>query len=508
MSIEEELSRGLLSYRPMSVQESFHRCDKKVKILIGGNGSGKTIAGCAEGAWELLHGRRKGQLPSHGWIIRQTFPKNRYTDPIFTRYWHGDEVFGPFVPEQMQKKLSGNPKSVMELTNGSTATMRTWAQGWKSIQGEMPDWIHVDEECDTDFMNELMVRMYRKPHGQIFVTVTDTVAEPWLLDLLEQSSRGSKHVEAFRADTRDNIHLDQEQVAAFSEGMDEVEQSVRLGGGLRLAAGKVYKCWSEGNWRDAGEVPLDGTDYVYIDPGVANPCAVLWVRVMKPELREIRPGVKDWQSDMWLLGEYYKRGESDVSKHVRGILEKSAELRSRPAGYYIDRWSANQRLAAVGSSTKTVLEVWRAAGLLVQPCSTSREMWKYERFRETERWIKLDDASRGNIYAVRPMPNFNRELFKYVVTGLVENATKTNASRRERFRGDNHLIFGMECAAVMRPRYVSDKSAERAVMTQSQVMSRLAWERIGNRPENGRLWTTGELGVLVRRKEGGLYVVR
>lgn len=457
--------------------------------------SGKTFSGVAEICYQAMDGCRKGVLPVHIWSLRQNFPKLIDVDPIFVRAWLGDEVAKPFVPSGMQKGVAGNPKSIMRLTNGSTISIRSWSQGWKSVQGEMPDMIHVDEECDDEMFRELKVRMFRKSRGQIVVTVTDTVAEPWLLSLLEEAERGSPNVDAFRIDTRDNIYIDQEQVAAFSADMDDIEKAVRLGGGLRMASGRVYKCWSDDNWRDPEELPLDGSDYCLVDPGIASPCAVLWVRVTRPERRMVRPGIYEDQSDMWLFAEHYQRGESDIKKHVMAIWQKNQELGSRPLKYLIDPWSGHQRIASV-NSTRTVIDVWTQAGIPVVAASSRREMYRLERFREMERWVKKADTTRGNMYAVRGMVNFNRELFKYVVSGLVDPNTRASSQRKELFRGDNHLIWGAESAAVMRLPYVSRATALSIKLSGLDHAANLAWHRIST---GERLFTSSELGAQVER---------
>lgn len=501
MAMERELMKGLLGYKPMSQQELFHRSTKPIRVLIGGNGSGKTYSGCAETCWQAMTGSRKGQLPVHIWALRQSFPKLLEEDPIFVRCWFGDEHAEAFIPKGMRWKLVGNPRSIMRLTNGSTISLRTWGQGWKRIQGQMPDMIHVDEECDDEFFRELRVRMFRKSRGQIIVTVTDTVAEPWLVSLLEEAERGSPHVDAFRIDTRDNVHIDQNQVAAFSEDMDELERAVRLGGSLRTFTGRVYKCWTDANWRERSELPMDGTDYVFIDPGIANPCAALWVRVTRPERREIKPGVYGDFSDLWLFGEYYQRGESDVKRHVTAIWEKNMELGSRPIKYYIDPWAGNKRIEAVNSN-KTVMDVWTQAGLMVAPASSKPEVFRLARFRETEKWINLNERTRGNIYAIRGMVHLNRELYKYVVSGLVDPSTRASVHKKEEFRGANHLLWGAESACVMKPPYVQRATALANTLTGLDYASNLAWDRISS-GKTERLIVPGELGAQVERRRPG-----
>mgnify|MGYP001594268201 CR=1 FL=1 len=126
-------------------------------------------------------------------------------------------------------------------------------------------------------------------------------------------------------------------------------------------------------------------------------------------------------------------------------------------------------------------------------------MNKNPRFRETEAWITLKNISRPNIYAIRDMRWFEREINKYHIKGMVDPMSRAASQRPEEFVGPNHLIFGMECAAVMKVRYIANATAERNVMTASQMMTKLAWDRIGK--VSGDLFKAGEvMRVPIRRR--------
>lgn len=491
---DEELANGILSFEPHKKQEGFCRSQARIVVALGGNGSGKTETLCRLAGWELLQGKRAGRLPVHGWCVRPSYSDDISTDPIFAKLWFGDGDNLPIIPPHFQEKLTGNPKKVMHTTLGSTLSIRTWSQGFQRQQGHSPDFVLIDEECDDVFFTELCVRMFRRAKGWIGAAITDTTAPHWALELEERFNRGDPNVYVCRMRTNDNPYISKEQVAVFSEGMDDIEKSIRLEGGLVLAGGAVYKCWSDKNWRDRSDLPLDGTDYVFIDPGISNPCAVLWVRVMKPEMRKTSSGADKLISDIWLIGEYYRRGVSDIAQHVAEIRAMNQALCSRPVKYYIDPWTGAAHVHKVGEP-QVVMDVWRRAGIPVVPASSKRDMYRLERFRETEKHIKHSEIDYPNLYALRDMKYFRRELVKYVVSGLVTPRIKSSRQRSEEFSGDNHLIFGMECAVVMKPRYISEYTAETAVMTQGQILGRLAWERMDQ--ENVPLFTSGDLGVML-----------
>ena len=456
--------------------------------------SGKSVAGCWEGTIESLYGYRKGSLPTHGWVCREHFAKNPYTDPIFSRYWFGDEKFAPFIPRELQRKLSGNPKSVMELTNGSTITLRTWKQGWRSLQGEMPDWIQVDDQCDDEFFRELRRRMFRKANGWIIVTATDTAAQSWMGELRDEAERGNPDVQWFTVDTEQNIHADQTQIAVMSADMDELDREVYIRGGLKRVKGAVYRCWSDANWRDESELPDDGTDWVMIDPGIEH-CAALWIRVTRPERRQSGIGLWSMMSDLWLVAEHYLRGEPDISRHVREIWGINREIRSRPAGYFIDAHQANKRKVSAGGRVYTELEIWKQAGLPVRPSITGKqETMRYRRFRATENYVRHDRQFHPNLYAVRTLKHLRRELTDYCVYGLIApKGSEESITRKLEFRGPNHLIWGMETGVTMHLRYIPEQTAETSRLTPDELIGHMAWARIGT---GKQLFTSGEISSI------------
>ena len=51
--LREKLERAKLSYEPSPPQEAFHKSDKQIRLMLGGNQTGKTLCATREFAWIL-----------------------------------------------------------------------------------------------------------------------------------------------------------------------------------------------------------------------------------------------------------------------------------------------------------------------------------------------------------------------------------------------------------------------------------------------------------------------
>ena len=495
--------RGFLDYWPMDgEQTAFHKSQARIRVLLGGGGSGKSRALMWEASLEMLTGRRKGSLPVHGWAFRQAYTDNPYIDPIFEALWYGNEQFAPFIPRNLQLKLTGR-KRVMPVKNGSTMTYRTWAQRWQAQMGQDPDFIMLDEESPGEIFRECRIRMLRKKSGFICVACTPLSDKPWITALLEEAEKKNGTVEVFYLDTEENIYLDAKQRDAMLDDLDELEREVRVKGKPRTLKGRVYQAWSPDNWRDQWELPKDRTDYCIIDLGIDNPTAALLVGITKPREVEV-DGVKLELSDLWLHREFYRRGVTDITELVEGIVEVASGL--IVAAWYLDPYSASQSVVShrPDPGLLTVFDHWKEAGkkwgMVPQLMPRNQRDRVVTRFRLTDPWVNLngswnlpqpqaehhDPKTVGDIFAIRGMRHLQREIGTYRIHGLMfsfDNVPETPQKRP--FRGHNHLIYGMEMAVVMGLKYIPEVTADREEMSSGQKLSRDAWNAMGQFTPHG-----------------------
>lgn len=483
-SPQEEL-RGLLTYRPLpGAQTDFHRSQASIRCLMGGTAAGKTLPATWDLALEMLTGRRCGRLPLHAWVIRPSFPSDTHTDPIYRRIWYGDEKFASFIPRSFQINPLKNRGRLMRLTNGGSIEIRTWGQRAALQQGYEPDIILIDDACSQELFQELHARLLRRPNGQMICAFVDIAEKPWVSNLIAQAERDVPGVAVFTVDTRDNPFVDKQQLDLVIGGLSPLDVEVRIKGRSRQITGRVYREWTEENWRDEEELPEVGTDHVIIDIGGASPCAALWVRRVRPELRMVN-GQAVLVSDFWLHREYYKSEEFNIENHMAGIIETNAGL--RPASWWIDPWSSGERVPGLNGNGAgaTLLDLWRTAarkyGINIWPIPANRRLRRVERFLETRGCVNLSDLSKPNLYALRGMVRLRDEVQNYMCNGLV-GARKSPSC--EQFTGPNHLLFGMESAVVLDVRYVPGKTAKEPVESEEVQLVRRFWNNFGHADAN------------------------
>lgn len=182
--------RAIDRYKPYDKQAEFHRlgATNRERLLLGGNQTGKTIAGGAETAYHLT-----GEYPSwwDGW---------RCTGPVSG--WVGG-VTGESTRDNPQRILIGSPQRREEWGTGlipgrsiinttpargiadaldsvvvrhksggeSVLLFKSYEKGREKWQGDTLDWMWLDEEPPPDIYTEALTRTNAR-QGRVILTCT------------------------------------------------------------------------------------------------------------------------------------------------------------------------------------------------------------------------------------------------------------------------------------------------------------------------------------------------
>lgn len=246
-------ARAIENYRPHSGawrgepndgQLGFHKSDARVRLLLGGNQSGKTIAGIVESIWTALgiHPYRRVRVPNRGRIVASLgFEEG------------AGQVIVPKILEWLPKNVLAKPPknnqagipAHWELVNGSTFNILSGEQETKVFEGWTGDWAWVDEPCRRDIYEATRRGLIRQK-GRMWMTMTP-LAEPWLYnDLWMPAITGERQdVKAFIIDTYDNCvdnggFLDRAEIEAFESDIPEDLKETRIHGKFRHLSGRVY----------------------------------------------------------------------------------------------------------------------------------------------------------------------------------------------------------------------------------------------------------------------------
>jgi len=165
-------------------QVRFWRSEDKVRVFLGGIGSGKSFAGVVE-VWRQPAG-------SIGMVVAPTYPQLRDS---------AQALFLEITPKGMIRSHNKNENKTV-LTNGTTILWRS-ADRPDSLRGPNLGWVWGDEWAyATEKAHKVVVGRLRRHPARMWITTTPN-GENWLYDWCEVKPLG---YEVFRGKTEDNIY--------------------------------------------------------------------------------------------------------------------------------------------------------------------------------------------------------------------------------------------------------------------------------------------------------------
>ena len=331
----------LLFYKPYesrtkvgrNPQDEFHRSQAKIKAFIGGNRSGKSIAGCIEGIWLALgiHPYIKIRVPNSGWVISLDFPTSR---DVMEQKWH------EWLPKSEIKHWDKQDR-IIRLRNDSVVGFKSCDQGVEKFGGVGKDWIGYDEEppggSGYAIWQESLMRTIDTA-GRIFLTLTPTQGMSWTYDEIYEMAGVDKDIEVINAEIYENPYIKEEEIAKVEKLISEDEKDMRLKGKYISFSGLIYKNFKKEVNIIKGKDIREWYKYLAIDPGIGNPCAGLWVAMSRdsriPEFH--------------IYDEYYE-ADLTIDDNARNIV--SINGGDKIVWAVLDPWAGSQRSGVSGTTT-------------------------------------------------------------------------------------------------------------------------------------------------------------
>lgn len=290
-----------LSYKPHAIQQIFHKSDKRFRLFLGSNRSGKTYSGAMEAAWLATgtHPFREISVPNQGWVVSSDFPTSRdVTQPILK------SLLGGYIKQWREAD------KIIELVNGSIIGFKSVDSGWDKFQGTKKHWIWFDEEPKHDVFMECRMRV-ADLKGFMWITETPTKGMTWVYDdiyLPWEKEEGEWDVICARI--TDNPHIPLDEIEALGKQYTGEEKEMRLEGKFVMFAGMVYKEFNHNTHVvKPFDIPPHWTRIRAIDPGINNPTACLWMAI-------------DPDNNYYFYDEYYE-SERTVSENATMIKAMS-----------------------------------------------------------------------------------------------------------------------------------------------------------------------------------------
>jgi hypothetical protein len=263
-------------------QLRFMRMQHPIRILTGGNGSGKSRTAFQDIGWKLAdcHPWRPRKHKRVIWVIAPSW-QNLYTgvythfEAFFPKWMIAEE--GPPVEEKKYPMARWH-----KMTNGHEVWWFT-AEGGnarKKFQSAEVSDIYIDEEIGEGVFEELLMR--QRKHGvDLTFSATMVESEPWMVELEDHALEGNENYGIVRLSSKaaaeeGDISSDWLKVALAKLSPDE--QEVRIYGHSRKSQGLIYSDLDPmTHVVNPRPIPYDAdvTRYCGIDTG-HNTTAVLW----------------------------------------------------------------------------------------------------------------------------------------------------------------------------------------------------------------------------------------
>lgn len=271
----------IYNYKPHPKQVRFHKSTKKIRLVIGGNRSGKTESGCAEDVY-LMKGespyRKVPPPPTRGRIVAPSL----------------NEGIGQIIIPKLKKLLPPSllingswedsyykTERLLTLENGSTCQMMSYEQELKKFEGASLHWVHMDEEPPFDIYNANLLRTL-DTHGGVYICMTPEEGITWVNEKLyiPGLSGEASGILVVIINTHDNPYLSAEDIQAVEENLDEEDRKARIEGKFVPLGGYVYPFFDEKIHVYHDEIDpsklFDWQQYTSLDHGLNNPTCWLW----------------------------------------------------------------------------------------------------------------------------------------------------------------------------------------------------------------------------------------
>ncbi|UOF81934.1 large terminase protein [Caudoviricetes sp.] len=312
---------SIAGYKPQDYQIPFHESTKQGRLIIGGNRSGKTVAGAAEAVMRLtgkhpVYNRKLSNV--RGRAIAVDFPQGieKVVLPEIARW----------IPPSSLKNGSWEESYVrgtrtLTLENDSFLEFMSYDQDVDKFSGTSRDFVWFDEEPPEDIFNENMMRLI-DVGGDWWMTMTPLFDMSWTQDrIYDAAINGTNpNIEAFVVNTLQNKYISEVEFQALTAGLSEDQKAARQHGTYMSGGGLIYKDFIKGTTfvpsiLHSDEWPLyyeHGQHFGMLDHGFRGATAFL-LGVIMPKTNQI-----------FIYDEYYytKRLVGENARAILALIEQ------------------------------------------------------------------------------------------------------------------------------------------------------------------------------------------
>ena len=407
---KQSVEPNLHGYKPHAKQEMFHTSEKKARLYIGGNRSGKSVGGVVEDLWWATRRHPYRKIPDktiHGRVIGVDFINGiqGILLPIFKRWIIPSDLTGG-----SWERSWSNSERTLTLDNGNVLDFKSYDQDLDKHAGTSRDFIHFDEEPPKNIFTENLMRLV-DVGGSWWITMTPVEGMTWVYqDLYEPWTKGLRFdIDVIRVDMSDNPYLNAEEKLILLGFLNEDEREKREHGTFVPRGGLVFPSFQSSvhatlhGWRP----PKDWLIYHSLDHGYNNPTASL------------HHAVSPYGDSVVTFHEHYKN-KMTVAEHAAEILAWEQENSIEPFLRTGDP-AMKQRSAETGSSIQML---YMQKGINFSLDSVPRDVSVgVDRINQ---YLQINPQTGRPFWQISDCPNLTRELrqlhWDYYLSGKLEDA--------------------------------------------------------------------------------------
>lgn len=345
------VSPNIIGYRPHEKQLPFHVAAQKGRLFIGGNRSGKTVAGICEDIFWLTGKHPYYPTPPppvRGRIVGVDFLNGieKILRPALAQWMPLSELKGGSWEQAYSKE-----QRTLTLANDSFVEFMSYDQDLDKFAGTSRHFVHFDEEPPQDIYTECMARLI-DTGGHWWMTMTPVEGMTWIYDNIYIPGRNDPlaNVKVIEVDMHDNPYLSPGEIDEFLSKLTKDERLARGQGKFVQIGGLVFKSFNpEIHVIDATVPPKDWEWYKSVDHGFNNPTCWLW-HAVSPDGQVVT------------FAEHYE-AEKTVDYHAQTVHMRDAGF-GRVSDYVVGDPALAQRQGVTGTS---IFQEYAELGINIVP---------------------------------------------------------------------------------------------------------------------------------------------
>ena len=407
-------------YEPHPKQVVFHSSEANGRQFLGGNRSGKTVAGINEDIMWAMGNHRYLNLPPPpiiGRIVTVDFKNGaaKIILPQLSQWLPPSALVNGSWEDSYNARLG-----LLTLDNGSEIEIMSHEQDLETFAGVPRHWTHFDEEPPFDIFKECKSRLVDY-NGRWWMTMTPVEGMTWTYDDIYEK-RGNGLITVVEVDMEDNPHIADEGRESLLSGLSDDERKIRGSGRYIAISGLVFKEFNPDVHVIAPAIPnaQEWKHYRSLDAGFNNPTGVYW------------HAVHEKSGTVITYKEHY-RSEWTVQQHAEYIIEEDKQLKEN---YGI--------VPFLGIADPAIKQRQQVTGLSIQiEYSQNGVHWALGATRDVNAGLdKMNNYIRLNKWFItEDCPNLIREMRKYKRAQYATSKLREkNNKKEEPQKKDDHGI--------------------------------------------------------------------